>query len=103
MKPDPRPGRVFPTEKMTMTTKGKMVAAAVAGMFLAAPALSQAADAAATPAKVKCEGANSCKGSSSCKSASNDCKGQNGCKGKGWSEMTEKDCKDKGGKVVASK
>jgi hypothetical protein len=82
-----------------MTTKGKLIAAAVAGMFLAVPAFAQAGEAAA--GKVKCEGANSCKGTGSCKSAANECKGKNGCKGKGWSEMTEKECKDKGGKVVA--
>ena len=84
-----------------MTTKGKLVAAAVAGMFLAAPAFAQAAN--AGDAKVKCEGANSCKGTGSCKSASNDCSGKNGCKGKGWVEATTKECKDKKGTVMADK
>lgn len=79
-----------------MTTKGALLAAAVAGLFASALP--------ATPAmaggKVHCAGVNACKGKGGCHSADNACKGQNGCKGKGWMEMSEKDCKDKGGTVV---
>jgi hypothetical protein len=83
-----------------MTTKGALIAAAAAGLFLAgAPVVSTAADS----AKVRCEGVNSCKGKGACNSASNSCAGQNSCKGKGWISMTEKECKDKGGKVVPAK
>ena len=79
-----------------MSTKGALIAAAVAGLFTtAAPLVASAKD-----AKVHCQGVNSCKGKSACKSADNSCKGQNGCKGKGWTEMSEKQCKDKGGTVV---
>jgi hypothetical protein len=64
-----------------MTTKGALIAAAAAGLFLAgAPAASSAADSAA---KVHCEGVNSCKGKGACNSKSNSCAGKNSCKGKG--------------------
>jgi uncharacterized membrane protein len=53
---------------------------------------------------VKCAGINECKGHGGCKSASNACAGQNGCKGQSFKETkTEKECKDKGGKVIAQK
>jgi hypothetical protein len=81
---------------MTMTTKGALIAAAVAGLFTCgAPLVASAKE-----AKIHCQGVNSCKGKGSCKGADNSCKGQNGCKGKGFVEMTEKQCKDKGGTVV---
>ena len=80
-----------------MTHKGALIAAMAAGLFGAgAPLVASAADA----AKVRCQGGNACKGKSACSSASNSCSGQNGCKGKGWVEMSEKDCKAKGGKVA---
>jgi hypothetical protein len=80
-----------------MSKKGAIIAAMAAGIFSAgAPLVASAADS----GKVHCAGVNSCKGKSSCHSASNACAGQNGCKGKGWVEMSEKDCKDKGGKVA---
>jgi hypothetical protein len=77
-----------------MTTKGSLVAAAVAGLFLAAAPLAASAKDAA---KVHCGGVNACKGKGGCKGADNACKGQNGCKGKGWTEMSEAKCKAKGG------
>ncbi len=81
--------------------KGAAVAAAVCSMFVAGPA--RAAEKTKEGA-VHCAGINSCKGQGSCAGADNACKAQNSCKGKGWSETkTEKECKDKGGKVVASK
>ena len=52
---------------------------------------------------VKCVGVNDCKGKGSCKSAKNDCKGQNACKGKSFAELTEKECREKGGKVEQMK
>ena len=80
-----------------MTTKGALVAAAVAGLFASATPMI----ASAKPAgKVHCQGVNACKGKGGCKSAENSCKGQNGCKGKGFVDMSEKACKDKGGTVA---
>ena len=83
-----------------MTTKGTLVATAVAGLFLSATPMVTSAKAAG---KVHCQGVNSCKGKGGCKGADNSCKGQNGCKGKGWMEMSEKDCKAKGGTVDEKK
>ena len=53
---------------------------------------------------VQCSGINSCKGKGSCHGAGNACAGQNACKGEGMTKVkTEKECTDKGGKVVAAK
>jgi hypothetical protein len=53
---------------------------------------------------VQCSGINACKGQGACHGAANACKSQNACKGQGWVETkTEKECTDKGGKVVAMK
>lgn len=82
-----------------ISTKGTLIATLAAGLFAAAvPTAGSAADSAA--GKVHCEGVNSCKGTGACHSASNACARQNGCKGKGWVETSEKECKDKGGKVA---
>ena len=84
-----------------MSKNGKLVVAALAGLIAAAaPLAAHAGDDAGK--KVKCEGINACKGKAACKSAKNGCAGQNGCKGQGWVESSEKECKDKGGKVVAA-
>jgi len=82
-----------------MTTKGTLIAAAVAGLFASAAPLAVAA----ADTTVHCQGVNACKGKGGCKGADNSCKGQNGCKGKGFVEMTEKDCKTKGGTVAPGK
>jgi hypothetical protein len=80
-----------------MSTKGAMIAAMAAGMFMTtAPLVARAGE----DAKVHCQGVNSCKGKSACNSATNGCAGQNSCKGKGWLSLSEKECKAKGGKVV---
>jgi uncharacterized membrane protein len=85
-----------------MSKNGKLVVAALAGLFaVSAPLAAHAGDAKAADKKVKCEGINSCGGKGACKSANNSCAGKNGCAGKGWVEVTEKECKDKNGKVVA--
>jgi hypothetical protein len=82
-----------------MSTKGTVIAAMVAGLFASAAPLAAQAKA---EGKVHCEGANACKGKSACKTASSGCAGQNACQGKGWIETAnEKECKAKGGKVVA--
>jgi len=82
-----------------MNTKGAMIAAAVAGMFMSASPVTAAEKAAG--GKIHCAGVNSCKGKGDCHSADNGCKSQNGCKGKGWIELGEKACKAKGGTVAA--
>ena len=80
-----------------MSNKGAIIAALAAGFFGAATPIPVSA---ADSAKVRCLGANSCKGKSACSTASNGCAGQNSCKGKGWIELSEKECKEKGGKPM---
>ena len=77
-----------------MTTKGAFIAAAVAGLFTAGtPMLASAKD----TAKVHCSGRQRLQGQGRLQGRGQLCKGQNGCKGKGWVEMSDKECKDKGG------
>ena len=86
--------------------KGAAVAAAVCSLFAAGAArAAEKADKHKEGAKaVSCAGINACKDQGSCAGADNACKAQNSCKGKGWVETkSEKECKDKGGKVLASK
>jgi hypothetical protein len=86
--------------------KGAVVAAAVCSMFAAGAARAgEKAEKTGEGAKVvHCGGINSCKGQGSCAGADNACKAQNSCKGKGWVEAkSEKECKAKGGTVIASK
>jgi len=58
-------------------------------------------DAKATGTEIRCTGVNECKGKGACGGANHSCAGQNECKGKGWVTLAEKDCKAKGGTVVA--
>ena len=84
------------------TLKGAFIATAVCAMFATA-ASAQGKEGAAAK-EVKCVGINSCKGTSACAGNGNACKGQNSCKGHGWTATkTEKECTDKGGKVLAAK
>jgi hypothetical protein len=86
---------------MTNRMKGAVIATAVAGLFLAKGGLaSEHEGEGKTAAKVKCQGVNECKGKGACHSADHACGGQNECKGKGWIEMSEADCKAKGGTVL---
>jgi uncharacterized membrane protein len=87
--------------------KGVMVAAGVLGMLasgygLAGGTSEEKAEGAKT---VKCYGINSCSGKGECGApdGSHDCAGKNSCKGKGWVKASEKDCKEKGGKILAEK
>jgi len=86
----------------------KLSSAALAGaaamLFTSAlPTVSFAADTAAAPAKMHCDGVNSCKGTSECKSAKNSCKGMNSCKGTGWVSMSKAECADAKAKAKAAK
>jgi hypothetical protein len=88
------------------TVKGALIASAVAVLFAANPALAQEKGKPQKEAAkaVHCGGINECKGKGACAGADNACKSQNSCKGKGYLETkTEKECLDKGGKVLASK
>ena len=87
-----------------MNVKSAAIASAVASMFLASGAMAQAKPAKTASKVVKCAGINECKGHGSCAGADNACKAQNNCKGQGFEEVkSEKECKDKGGKVLAAK
>jgi hypothetical protein len=85
--------------------KGAVVAAAVCTLFSAGAARAdEMAKTKDAPKVVQCGGLNACKGQGSCAGADNACKAQNSCKGHGWVETkSAKECKDKGGTVVASK
>ncbi|MGD0958969.1 MAG: hypothetical protein ABSB19_04105 [Methylomonas sp.] len=80
-------------------TKGMLLATAAAALFMSG-SVAAAEQGAMQEAKVSCGGINACKGQSECKTASNACKGQNACKGKGIIVMTQKECTEKGGKVL---
>lgn len=83
---------------------GAIVATAVAGLFLAGSAMATEEAGKKEEAKIHCSGINACAGKGGCKGVDNACAGKNGCKGKGWIGVkTEKECTDKGGKVVAAK
>jgi uncharacterized membrane protein len=89
---------------MKKSTKGMVIASAVAALFAsqafggdkAAPKK----DTKQTADKVRCGGINECKGKGECGGANGACAGTNECKGQGWFFSTEKDCKAKGGKVL---
>jgi len=71
------------------SVKAAFIASAVCAMFAtAATAADKAAGHDKAGGEVKCAG----------------CGGQNGCKGQGWvPTKTEKECTDKGGKIVTAK
>jgi hypothetical protein len=91
-------------EENTMTIKGAMIAASVAGLFAAGG--SGIASAKSGDAKggdqVMCDGINACKGQGSCHGANNSCAGKNGCKGQGHVKTSKEDCAAKGGKVAGA-
>ena len=76
-----------------MTTKGTLVATAVAGLFLSASPMVTSAKAAG---KIHCQGVNACKGKGGCKTGDGGCAGKNSCKGKGG-------CATDGSKMPAEK
>jgi hypothetical protein len=86
---------------MKSTTKGMILASAVASLFAGS---AFAGDPPAKDAKaggdVKCAGVNECKGKGACATSKHDCSGMNGCKGQGWVKLAEKECKAKGGKIA---
>lgn len=84
---------------MNKGARGALIAAAVAGLFMAKAAVAADDAGKAEAKKVHCMGANACKGQGACAGAGHDCAGKNACKGKGFTETTPEDCKAKGGKV----
>lgn len=86
------------------STKGVLIASAVASLFIMNAANAQEKQSKDTAKGVKCAGINECKGKAACAGAKNSCAGENGCKGQGWIKVgSEKECKDKGGTVVTAK
>ncbi len=85
---------------MKTQMKGALIATAVAGLFVARAAVAQE-QGTKTPAGklVHCEGVNACKGQGACGGAGHDCAGKNDCKGKGWIDLSEQECKARGGTV----
>ena len=81
-----------------MSTKGQLIAAAVASMFAQGVALAD--DGKSTDKQVRCAGVNACKGQGQCNQADHGCAGVNTCKGKGWIKIAEKDCKAKKGTIL---
>ena len=85
---------------MRASTKGALLASAVALAFIANPVRGEDSTPNKRPVLVACLGGNSCKGQSACKSFNHDCQAMNSCKGKGFIMTTEKECKEKGGKII---
>lgn len=85
------------------TVRGALIAGAVAGLFASGAAVAKDAKPKEAAKVIHCGGVNECKGKGACSGADNACKSQNSCKGKGFIETTAKDCKDKGGQVMAAK
>jgi len=89
---------------MMKTTKGVLIASAVASLFVMNAARADEKAGKEASKAVKCAGVNECKGKGACAGAKNSCAGENGCKGQGWTKASsEKECKDKGGTVVTAK
>jgi hypothetical protein len=86
--------------QLRTSTKGALLATAVAIAFVATPVRAEDSKSKDRPAFVACLGANTCKGQSACKSFDHDCQAMNSCKGKGFIMTTEKECKEKGGKII---
>jgi hypothetical protein len=78
--------------------KGFLIAGAAASLVLSGTLTARADE--KTGGDIYCSGINACKGQGACAGAGNACGGQNGCKGQGVVKSTEKECKEKGGKVV---
>jgi hypothetical protein len=87
------------------TMKAALIVSAVAALFANPTLAEDKGKAEKTAAKVvNCGGINECKGKGSCAGAENACKSENSCKGKGYLETnSEKECLEKGGKVLAVK
>lgn len=89
-----------PTANTLAVLVGTILVAACTKKNEAAPTPTATASAnATTAAKIFCGGVNDCASKSACKTAKHACAGKNSCKGQGIIELTEADCKAKGGTV----
>jgi hypothetical protein len=79
-------------------TTGFLIASAAAALVLTGTVSARADE--KTGGDVYCSGINACKGSGACSGAGHACAGKNACKGEGIVKSTEKECKEKGGKIV---
>ena len=79
-------------------TKGILIAGAAAALVLSGAVGARADE--KTGGDVYCSGINGCKGQGACSGAGHGCAGQNGCKGQGVVMSSDKECTEKGGKVV---
>ncbi len=77
--------------------RGAVLAGAVAGLFAGGRAVAATT---AKDAKIRCAGINGCKGQGACAGDKHGCSGMNGCKGQGWVLASDKECKEKHGKVL---
>jgi hypothetical protein len=88
---------------MENSTKGVLVASAVAALFIACGG-NQAGPAAPTPGemagKVKCVGINECAKKGACAQEGHACGGKNECAKKGITLASAEDCKGKGGTAL---
>lgn len=86
-----------------MINKSLIMAAAIAGMSIAANAEDKKTTEWPKDKPGQCHGVNSCKGQGACHSKTNSCAGSNSCKGQGWMKMTKKECDEKKGNFVGKK
>jgi len=90
---------------MNFSSRGALIAGAVAGLVGCASSGSSSNNTATTaPEPVQCRGINSCKGQGACSGNENACKAMNSCKGKGYVEVASAtECKSKGGTLIEKK
>ena len=86
--------------ELKASTKGAILATAVAIAFIAYPTRPEDSNSRTQPTLIACLGVNGCKGQSARKSFDHDCQAMNTCKGKGFVLITENECKQKGGKII---
>ena len=82
---------------MNKKQTGVIVAAAVAGLFLAGRAFTadekkDAGEMRKPVEMIHCEGVNSCMGKGECRGDKHGCAGKNDCAGKGWVKLSKADC-----------
>ena len=79
-------------------TTGFLIASAAAALVLTGTVSARADE--KTGGDVYCSGIKSCKGAGACSGVGHACAGKNACKGEGIVKSTDKECKEKGGKIV---
>lgn len=87
-------------EKMKKGSKKKFMAAALAGLVVAAGTF--AVQGVAQAGDAQCYGVNKCKGTGDCGGKGSACAGTNSCKGKGWLSMSKETCLKINGGTLSS-